>query len=187
MSVFSMLLLSMTLVYAQENFNETKKLIDSEISCDRLTNEQIEAMGDYYMEQMHPGEAHEMMHKMMGGEDSETVKLMHINMAKSIYCGETNQEMIGMMSTGDNNGEMMSNEMMGGNMMASGNGMMSSGMMGNSYYQTTQNSPYQNNFLGFQIFFYIIQVLIIVILILMIILLINKSKRSAKQKGRKTK
>ena len=117
MSLFSMLLLSMALVYAHGNFNETKKLIDSEISCDKLTDEQLEAIGDYYMEQMHPGEAHEMMHDMMGGEDSEMTKQMHINMAKSIYCGEQNQGMMGMMSM-----------MMGGNMTSSG-GMMDGGMM----------------------------------------------------------
>ena len=117
MLLSSMLLLSITLVYAHGNFNETKKLIDSGISCDKLTNEQLEAIGDYYMEQMHPGETHEMMHKMMGGEDSETTKLMHVNMAKSIYCGETNQGMMGMMNMMMQGKGMMGNNMMNGNMM----------------------------------------------------------------------
>jgi len=72
------------------NFSETKKLIDSGISCDRLTDEQLEEIGDYYMEQMHPGQSHELMHQMMGGEDSELTKQMHINMARSIYCNESN-------------------------------------------------------------------------------------------------
>ena len=69
-------------VIAQDNFTETKQLIDSNISCSELSNEQLEEIGDYYMEQMHPGEAHELMHSMMGGEDSETVKQMHIAMAE---------------------------------------------------------------------------------------------------------
>jgi len=177
MSLFSMLLLSMALVYAHGNFNETKKLIDSEISCDKLTDEQLEAIGDYYMEQMHPGEAHEMMHKMMGGEDSETTKLMHINMAKSIYCGEINQEMMGMMNMmSSNNSEMMN--MMGGNMMNSGN-MMGGGMMGNSY-QNPQNNNYQNNFIGFQIFFYVLFILVVIILVLTMLVLINKLKKQGR-------
>src|SRR3989344_5515641 len=125
------------LVVAQEehDFTEAKQLIDSGVSCNQLTNEQLEEIGDYYMEQMHPGEAHEYMDKMMGGEGSESLKQVHISMAKSIYCGETNQGMMGMMNmmnTGDDNSGMMQNDMMnmmgGGNMMDSG-GMMQGGMM----------------------------------------------------------
>ena len=112
---FMLILFSLNLVFAHENFNETKKLIDSGISCSKLNNNQLEEMGDYYMEQMHPGESHEMMHKMMGGEDSETTKLMHTNMAKSIYCGETNQGMMGMMSMMMKGGI---NNMYGGGMMS---------------------------------------------------------------------
>src|SRR3990167_4796982 len=114
--IFSMLLLNISLASAHEhNFTETKQLIDSGISCDKLTDEQLEAMGDYYMEQMHPGEAHEMMDQMMGGEGSESLRQVHINMAKRLYCNE------------DVGG------MMGGGMM---NMMMGSGMMGNypAYY-----------------------------------------------------
>src|SRR3989339_2259188 len=109
----------MSSVLAQEehDFTETKRLIDSGISCNNLTNEQLEEMGDYYMEQMHPGEAHEIMDKMMGGEGSESLKQTHIQMAKGIYC---NEDINGMMSGG------MMNMMMGNNMMGSG-GMM--GMM----------------------------------------------------------
>jgi len=113
--IFSMLLLSVSLVSAHEhNFNETKQLIDSGISCDKLTDGQLEAMGDYYMEQMHPGEAHEMMDQMMGGEGSESLRQVHINMAKRLYC---NEDIGGMMDGG-----MMN--------------MMGSGMIGNypAYY-----------------------------------------------------
>ncbi len=49
------------------------------------------------MELMHPGEAHELMHKMMGGEGSEAVRQMHIQMARSIYCNEPSTMMHGMM------------------------------------------------------------------------------------------
>ena len=116
--IFSMLLLSVSLVSAHEhNFAETKQLIESGISCDKLTDEQLESIGDYYMEQMHPGEAHELMDQMMGGEGSESLRQVHINMAKRLYCNE------------------YVDGMMGGGMMM-GNNIMGSGMMGNypAYY-----------------------------------------------------
>ena len=78
--IMVVLLLNISLVFAHEhNFAETKQLIDSGISCDKLTDEQLEAIGDYYMEQMHPGEAHEMMDKMIGGEGSESLNNMQIS------------------------------------------------------------------------------------------------------------
>mgnify|MGYP001614487848 CR=1 FL=1 len=114
--VFGMLLLNISLASAngehQTEIEEGKKLVESKISCDKLNDEQLEAIGDYYMEQMHPGDAHELMHEMMGGHDSELTKNMHVNMARSIYCGETNQDMMGMMQ-----GMMGSGGMMGGSMM----------------------------------------------------------------------
>ena len=119
--IFGMLLLSVSLVFAHEHdFNETKQIINSGISCDKLTDEQLESIGDYYMEQMHPGEAHKMMDQMMGGEGSESLRQVQINMAKRLYC---NEDIGGMMGGG-----MM-------NMMV-GNNMMGSGMMGNypAYY-----------------------------------------------------
>ena len=60
----------------EHDFAETKKLLDSGVRCDQLTEEQLEAIGDYYMEQMHPGEAHELMDKMMGGEGSESLPFL---------------------------------------------------------------------------------------------------------------
>jgi len=116
--IIVVLLANIGLVYAHEhNFAETKQLIDSGISCDKLSDEQLEAIGDYYMEQMHPGEAHETMDEMMGGEDSESLKQVHINMAKRLYC---NEDVGGMMG--------------GGMMNMMGNNMMGSGMMGNWGY-----------------------------------------------------
>jgi len=92
-----------------------------------LTEEQLEAIGDYYMEQMHPGEAHELMDKMMGGEGSESLRQMHVTMAKRLYC---NEDAGGMMGSGQTMGMM---NMMGGNMM----GMMGDSMMGGQVPQTT--------------------------------------------------
>ena len=97
--LIAVLFLNLSLVSAHEHdFNETKQLIDSGISCDKLIDEQLEAIGDYYMEQMHPGEAHELMDEMMGGEGSESLRTVHINMAKTIYCNE-NVSSYGMMGS----------------------------------------------------------------------------------------
>ncbi|NOZ81352.1 MAG: hypothetical protein GXP63_06805 [DPANN group archaeon] len=121
-------------------------LITSNTPCDSLSDDQFELVGEYYMEQMHPGEAHEQMDAMMGGEGSASLRSMHIRMAKVLYCGESGgmgSDMMGMM------GGMMNDGMMKGGMMgrSSGNSMMgadepASGkdvqerytMMGNSGY-----------------------------------------------------
>ena len=103
------LLLNLSLVNAitQQETSEAKSLIDSKTDCKNLSESQLEIIGEYSMEQMHPGEAHELMHKMMGlQEGSETEEQFHINMAKTIYCGE--------------GGAMGSVSMMGNNMMGSG-------------------------------------------------------------------
>jgi uncharacterized membrane protein len=81
---------------------EAKQLITSNASCDELSQDQLELIGDYYMEQMHPGEAHETMDRMMGGEGSDSLKSAHIQMALVLYCGQTNTSvtyggMMGMM------------------------------------------------------------------------------------------
>ena len=151
-----MLLLSISLVSAHEHdFDETKQLIDSGIGCDKLTGEQLESIGDYYMEQMHPGEAHEMMDQMMGGEGSESLRQVHINMAKRLYC---NEDVGGMMCGG------MMNMMMGNNMMGSG-------MIGNypAYYK-------YNSF--WNILWQILLIGIIVLIIWLIYKFTKKGKES---------
>jgi len=110
-------LLGIVAVLAQENHDseieEGKNLVESKISCDKLSDEQLEAMGDYYMEQMHPGEAHEIVDNMMGGEGSKSLKQVHINMAKRLYCNDNVYIGYGMMGSGG----MMN--MMGRGMMGS--------------------------------------------------------------------
>ena len=117
--ILAIFLLGIVAVLAQESHDseieEGKGLGESRTSCDKLSNEQLEAIGDYYMEQMHPGEAHEIMDSMMGGEGSESLKQVHINMAKRIYCNENVYIGYGMMGSGGMMGMM---------------GMMGSGIMG---------------------------------------------------------
>ena len=118
------LLLSFGLASAvtQQEIKEAKGLIDSKADCKSLSDSQLEIIGEYYMEQMHPGESHELMHKMMGiKEGSETEKQFHINMAKALYCGETNAF---------GSGSMMGGGMMGGMM----GGNIGYGMMGNNSF-----------------------------------------------------
>ncbi|HLC59783.1 MAG TPA: hypothetical protein VJH34_04650 [archaeon] len=108
------LLLNLGLVNAvtEQEISEARGLIGSKADCKSLSDSQLEIIGEYYMEQMHPGEAHELMHKMMGLEEgSEAEKQFHINMAKRLYC---NEDVGGMMEGG------MMNMMMGNNMMGSG-------------------------------------------------------------------
>ena len=130
------ILLNIGIVFShtEEDFEEAKQLIDSKTSCSELTEDQLEHIGDYLMEQMHPGEAHEAMDEMMGGEGSESLRQMHIAMAKRLYCndvsGMTSYGMMGMMGSG------MMNMMMGGfgKGINYGGGMMGYGMMGNYGY-----------------------------------------------------
>ncbi len=96
------------------SFEQAEAIINAKIPCDDLSEEQLEMLGDYYMEQMHPGEAHESMDEMMGGEGSASLRQVHINMAKAFYCGEHSAMSSGMMSM----------------MMGGGQGMMGSGSMG---------------------------------------------------------
>ena len=124
LTISIVLLLNLSLVSAitQQELNEAKSLVDSKADCKTLSDSQLELIGEYYMEQMHPGESHELMHKMMGIEEgSEAEEQFHINMAKTIYCGESG----GMMGGG------MMNMMYGGN-SAQANIMQQ--MMGNWGY-----------------------------------------------------
>src|SRR3989339_1678718 len=89
-----------TNVNGEEDFTKAESLIKSRIACDDMTNDQLESIGDYYMEQMHPGESHELMDNMMGGEGSESLKQVHINMAKRLYCNDNVYIGYGMMGSG---------------------------------------------------------------------------------------
>ncbi len=129
------LLLSFAPAFAvtQQELSDAKALIDSKASCSNLTSDQLEIIGEYYMEQMHSGESHVLMHKMMGLEEgSEAEKQFHINMARILYCNEggTNSSggMMGMMP-------MMMN-MMGGNITSvqDPQANMMQGMMSNWGY-----------------------------------------------------
>ena len=126
------LIFSISIVYADmEGFAEAKKLIDAKTPCSKLTENQLEILGDYLMEQMHPGESHKVMDKMMGGEGSESLRQMHIAIAKRIYCndisGMANYGMMGMMTGYGGMRNMMTSSFGYGMMGNPGYGMMDSG------------------------------------------------------------
>src|SRR3990167_8231874 len=127
-SLIALLSVGIVFSHGEDELADAKQIIENKVPCSELTEDQLEHMGDYYMEQMHSGEAHELMDKMMGGEGSESLRQMHIAMAKRIYCYDTS----GMANYG------MMGMMMGGGMMnMAGSGMMGnlgSGMMGNFGY-----------------------------------------------------
>jgi hypothetical protein len=71
----------------EQEILEGKKIVEGKIGCDVLNEEQLEAVGEYLMERMHPGELHELVHKMMGlKEGTEYHSQFHINLAKRMYC-----------------------------------------------------------------------------------------------------
>lgn len=88
-AVFLIIVLLMSsIVFAHGNdiFDEARELVESGISCDELTDDQLEIIGDYVMEQMHPGAIHSIMDERMGGEGSAQLRQAHINMAQRFYC-----------------------------------------------------------------------------------------------------
>lgn len=136
MLIFAIALLVLSIpAYAAEDhateIEEGRALVESRIDCDELSNEQLEAIGEYVMEQMHPGEEHEIMDARMGGEGSESLKQAHINIALGSYCGQN----YGMMGFGMMGQGMIENSLanpIGDGTMAYN--LMGTGMFGASLY-----------------------------------------------------
>lgn len=136
----AVLLLGSLAFAASDEAAQGKQLVDSKIGCDSATEGQLELIGEYLMEQMHPGEQHEFMDRMMGGEGSQSLRAAHIQMTRAIYCGRTDTPvtyggMMGMMPMM----AMMGRFTSGGSMMGAYSQMMSQGafayggMMGYAY------------------------------------------------------
>jgi len=104
-----LMIFSLNIVFASisnEEIIQAKSIIDSKVPCNQLTLDQLKILGEYFMEQMHPGDAHELMDEMMGLEDNPAQdELFHQNLAKTIYCDESNR-MVGY----QNMQRMMSNK-----------------------------------------------------------------------------
>lgn len=93
--VVSFLLLAMTGVLAEEDrgteIQSGQAIVEAKTSCDVLTNDQLEAVGEYYMELMHPGALHDAMEQVMGLEEgTQEHKDFHIALGERMYCGVSN-------------------------------------------------------------------------------------------------
>lgn len=85
-AIVSLLLLPLLSFAQEDEFAEAKALVQQNTACDQLTADQLEKIGDYYMELMHPGEVHEIMDRRMGGEGSAMLRNVHISIAQRFYC-----------------------------------------------------------------------------------------------------
>ena len=150
-----------------DDFEKAKKIIDAKTPCSQLTEAQLESIGDYLMEQMHPGEAHELMDKMMGGEGSESLKTVHKNMGLN-YLGCS-------ASTGFNPGMM---NMMTGNWSNFNNLKNYNSMMGNFGFNNMMGWGWGWSLFGWvtMILFWVLTVVVIVALIKWLLADKNKKK-----------
>ena len=106
----------------QEILNSQNVTTVQELDLSKVSDEEWEELGDAVMELQHPGEAHQVMDQMMGGEGSESLKQMHINMGKA-YLGYGNTQYgpgmmagVGMMGNRSYN----TSKWQGGSMMGAG-------------------------------------------------------------------
>ncbi|MDO8460013.1 MAG: hypothetical protein Q7S74_02810 [Nanoarchaeota archaeon] len=158
--LFIMFLAVATLVSADE-FDYARTLIQNKIPCNQLNESQLEQIGDYFMEQMHPGELHKVMEERLGGEGSESLRQAHINMGKIFYCGESGTMYSGMVNV----------------MMGRSYGMIGGGMMnGRDNYPNTYNQLYQSR----SIIFILINILFILLIIAVIIWIVKITRKNKK-------
>lgn len=118
-------------VFAHENIGSPEDVLSeiqtsqgvsavTQIDCGKVQEHQFEELGDALMEQMHPGEAHETMDAMMGGEGSEILKAMHVSMGKSYLRCNGNNGIMDLMIQGGMMGTGMMQSMTGNNPSGSG-------------------------------------------------------------------
>lgn len=164
-----------------DSIAQGKALVESKASCDNLSEAQLESIGEYYMEQMHPGKQHEYMDSMMGGEGSESLRSAHMQMAQVLYCGKTDTQLTygGMMGMGMMGGGMMGGYGTGGYGMM-GRGMMGSGALGTSGYgMMGYGSPY---FAGWGITDILVVILLIGLILLVYAHAFGKLKEGKEKK-----
>lgn len=106
----------------QSILNQQNVSAVQELNLSKISDDDWERLGDAVMEVRHPGQAHEAMDQMMGGEGSESLRQIHITMGKA-YVGYGGNYGPGMMGKWNNNSSLKGGEspMMGfGSMMGYG-------------------------------------------------------------------
>ncbi len=96
--ILTLLMIAAIAFANEESFEQAEQLIQQKGTCSELRDEQLELIGDYYMEQMHPDQQHEFMDEIMGGEGSAQLRQVHINIARMFYCGDRTAMSAGMMN-----------------------------------------------------------------------------------------
>jgi len=104
-----------------------------DLDCSKVTDAEFEKLGDSFMEEQHPGDAHEAMDEMMGGEGSESLRTMHINMGQGyLGCGSKSGYSMGGIG------------MMGGGGMMGGIRAENSNYLGGSRYSNMMGYGHQS-------------------------------------------
>lgn len=85
----------------QDILNQQKVSTIQKLDLSKISDDGWERLGDAVMELQHPGQAHEVMDQMMGGEGSESLRQMHINMGKAYLGNDGNYYGSGMMGRGN--------------------------------------------------------------------------------------
>lgn len=70
----------------REILGQQKVSTIQQLDFSKISDDEWEKLGDAVMESQHPGQAHEIMDQMMGGEGSASLHKIHINMGKA-YLG----------------------------------------------------------------------------------------------------
>lgn len=92
----------------QDILSQQKVSTIQQLDLSKISDDDWEKLGDAVMEQAHPGQAHEAMDQMMGGEGSASLRQMHIYMGRAyLGYGTNNNYGYGMMGGGFMGGGMM--------------------------------------------------------------------------------
>ncbi len=156
-----------TMVFAsEESFEQAEQLIQQKVACSELTDVQLELIGDYYMEQMHPDRQHEFMDRVMGGEGSAQLQQVHINIARMFYCGDRTAMSAGMM-----------NMMMGRGMMGYAGVQNQGGLRGMMGFGTGYGMMEGYSFWNVFTLLYLVLIIGLIVLVYLWIIKLWKSQR----------